>query len=131
MTRAVALEAEVEAERAKVRSLVTTLEGIAHFGIGAAGVVARDALVELGVWSDTVERDPAPPPVTLCLETLAARGVGLRHAVHDPPMFEHMGEALMDGTWVFVVPVTVDDVPAGMTRLGHDGGSDLFDGTPP
>lgn len=77
--------------------LVPVLEGIAHYAPGRAGVVARDALVEAGVWSATVERDERPTALEGWLDR-AAYMPG-----HDIPMAGCVAQALVAGTIELVV----------------------------
>jgi hypothetical protein len=67
------------------------LESIAHYAPGRAGVIACETLIELGVWSATVERDERPCPLQLWLSAGAAI------PGHDPPGRRSLGEALMLG----------------------------------
>lgn len=78
--------------------LTSALEGIAHHAPGRAGVVARDELVELGVWSDTVEDGERPYP----LEIWLLRGAPI--PPHDLPYNrDAVKNALIAGTFGFVI----------------------------
>lgn len=87
---------------------VKALEEVAHFAPGRAGVLAAQALVDLGVWVDTIELHEQPIPVTWALRRLGEVGP-FKHAVHDGPMAPYMAESVVDGTWTFVVPVRLDE----------------------
>jgi hypothetical protein len=78
--------------------LTSTLEGVAHFAPGRAGVVATDELVALGIWSPTVEREARLSP----LEKWLLRGAPMPS--HDGPINrEALQTALLTGTVEFVL----------------------------
>lgn len=78
--------------------LTSALEGIAHFAPGRAGVVARDELVKLGVWGETVEDGERPFP----LEIWLLRGAPM--PPHDSPgNRDAVRNALIAGTSEFVI----------------------------
>jgi hypothetical protein len=92
------------------KTAVAALEEVAHFAPGRAGVVAARALVELGVWIDTVDLSEQPLPLTWAIRRLA-ESPPFKLPVHDGPIGPYLAESVLDGTWTFVVPVRVEDEP--------------------
>lgn len=89
--------------------LTSALEGIAHHAPGRAGVVARDELVEMGVWSATIDRDERPFP----LESWLLLGAPM--PPHDfPGNRDAIRDALIAGTVAFVIdrPATNGELDA-------------------
>lgn len=78
--------------------LMSALEGVANHAPGRAGVVARDELVELGVWSAAVEDHERLFP----LESWLLRGAPM--PAHDfPGNRDAIKNALIAGTFQFVI----------------------------
>jgi hypothetical protein len=84
------LEALVTAEEQRDR-LTSVLEGIASYAPGRAGVIARDALVEMGVWADTVESHEQPTPLEWWLTQMAPM------PGHEMPSRDGLRFALVSG----------------------------------
>lgn len=86
-------EAKADGERVQRQRHILTcaLEEIALFAPGRAGATAAEALVEVGVWVDTVEISERPSD----LESWLRAGAPL--PAHDPPLdFHHLTLSQME-----------------------------------
>lgn len=79
-------------EKMETDALVDALESIAHFAPGRAGVIARDTLVQVGVWSGRVESEERPHPTDYWLQRTTASTPG-----HDFPCPQGLAWSLSTG----------------------------------